>query len=59
MTQPTHTEHPMGPEYAMHTLRSENFMQSCIDACSDCHQLCLKTAMNYCLNTGGKHSALT
>jgi hypothetical protein len=45
----------MSPEYAMHAMRSENFMQSCVDACSDCHQLCLKTAMNQCLEMGGQH----
>ncbi|TRW91262.1 four-helix bundle copper-binding protein [Candidatus Methylobacter oryzae] len=30
-------------------------MQSCIEDCMNCHQVCLQTAMNYCLNTGGKH----
>ncbi|MFA5017725.1 MAG: four-helix bundle copper-binding protein [Methylobacter sp.] len=40
MKQPTHTEHAM---------------QACIEACSHCHQVCLQTAMNHCLKTGGKH----
>ena len=30
-------------------------MQSCIDACSNCYQICLQTAMTHCLETGGKH----
>ena len=30
-------------------------MQSCIDACTKCYQTCLQTAMNHCLETGGKH----
>ena len=30
-------------------------MQACIDACSHCHQICLQTAMNHCLESGGKH----
>ena len=30
-------------------------MQACIDTCSHCHQTCLQTAMNHCLESGGKH----
>ena len=30
-------------------------MQRCIDACSRCHQTCLREAMNRCLESGGKH----
>ena len=30
-------------------------MQDCIDACTRCHQTCLETAMNECLEKGGKH----
>ncbi|WP_280720928.1 four-helix bundle copper-binding protein [Janthinobacterium sp. CG_23.4] len=30
-------------------------MQSCIDACAQCHQICLKMAMTHCLKMGGKH----
>ena len=30
-------------------------MQPCIDACSDCHAVCLHTAMVHCLDSGGKH----
>jgi len=40
MNKPAHTKHAM---------------QACIEACSRCHQVCLQTAMNHCLNTGGKH----
>lgn len=35
--------------------QSEHAMQACIDTCSSCHQVCLQTAMNYCLKVGGKH----
>lgn len=31
-------------------------MQSCIDACSRCHAICIETAA-YCLSQGGKHAA--
>ena len=34
---------------------TEHAMQACIDACSRCHQVCLQTAMNHCLDSGGKH----
>jgi hypothetical protein len=30
-------------------------MQTCIETCSHCHQVCLQTAMNHCLEVGGKH----
>lgn len=30
-------------------------MQSCIDACTKCYQICLQTAMTHCLETGDKH----
>jgi hypothetical protein len=30
-------------------------LQDCIAACSHCHQVCLQTAMNHCLEAGGKH----
>lgn len=36
-------------------MNTEYDMQSCIEACTHCHQTCLKTAMNHCLETGGKH----
>ncbi|EGW21483.1 hypothetical protein [Methylobacter tundripaludum] len=42
MNKPAHTKHAM---------------QACIEACSRCHQVCLQTAMNYCLNTGGTLSS--
>jgi hypothetical protein len=30
-------------------------MQECIDTCLDCHAVCLREAMNHCLEAGGKH----
>jgi len=30
-------------------------MQDCIDACTNCHQACLQTALRLCLHMGGKH----
>jgi hypothetical protein len=33
----------------------EQAMQACIEACNHCHQVCLQTAMNHCLEAGGKH----
>jgi hypothetical protein len=30
-------------------------MQPCIDACTECHHMCLQTAMTHCLQLGGKH----
>ena len=30
-------------------------MQSCMDACNQCYQTCLHTAMSQCLESGGKH----
>ena len=38
----------------MFTTSSKN-MQSCIDACDQCHRMCLQSAMNHCLEAGGKH----
>lgn len=38
-----------------HSSHTNPTMQACIEACSDCHQVCLQTAMNHCLKTGGKH----
>lgn len=32
-------------------------MRACIDACTACHQVCLSTAMNHCLEMGGEHVA--
>ena len=34
---------------------SSNTMQACIDACDQCHRMCLQSAMNHCLEAGGKH----
>src|SRR6266566_623614 len=30
-------------------------MNRCIEACLSCYRICLGTAMNLCLETGGKH----
>ena len=30
-------------------------MTECIDACLDCHRVCLGLAMTHCLETGGEH----
>jgi len=38
-----------------HSTHTDQAMQACIEACSHCHQVCLQTAMNHCLKTGGKH----
>jgi hypothetical protein len=40
-----------------HTAHTKHPMQACIDACSHCHQVCLQTAMNHCLDAGGDHVA--
>ena len=37
----------------MHHISPET--QSCIDECRRCHSTCLSTAMNHCLETGGRH----
>lgn len=31
-------------------------MNDCIDACTQCHAICLET-INYCLGQGGRHAA--
>jgi hypothetical protein len=36
-----------------HLVRTEQAIQTCVEACSLCHQVCLQTAMTYCLQ-GGK-----
>lgn len=30
-------------------------VSECIDACIHCYRTCLQTAMNHCLETGGRH----
>lgn len=30
-------------------------MQQCIDACLHCYRVCVRTAMNHCLESGGRH----
>lgn len=36
-----------------HTLSPE--IQSCIEVCKQCHDICLQTALTHCLQMGGKH----
>jgi hypothetical protein len=31
-------------------------MKHCIDACLNCYQMCLSTAMGHCLEAGGQHT---
>ncbi len=38
-----------------HLSHSVEAMQACIKACCHCHKVCLQTAMNHCLEAGGKH----
>jgi uncharacterized integral membrane protein len=38
-----------------HPDHKKHGLQSCIEACSHCHQVCLQTALGHCLNTGGIH----
>ena len=35
--------------------KNANPLKSCIDACQRCYDVCLQTAMNHCLETGGEH----
>lgn len=38
-----------------HQSHKDSPMRDAIKACLDCHSMCLQTAMNYCLEKGGKH----
>jgi hypothetical protein len=38
----------------MHKMSSE--MKSCVEACQGCYATCMQTAMQHCLETGGKHT---
>ena len=38
----------------MHQFSAE--MRSCIEACLRCYAMCQGTAMNHCLEAGGKHT---
>jgi hypothetical protein len=42
-------------EQTKSSIGSHSSMQSCIEACSRCAQVCLQTAMNHCLELGGRH----
>ena len=37
------------------TTHAKHVMEVCMTACSRCHQVCLQTGMNHCLEAGGKH----
>ena len=39
------------------THRMSAEMQSCVDECLRCYSVCLGTAMNHCLESGGEHVA--
>jgi hypothetical protein len=41
-------------EMEMHMLSAE--MTRCIETCLKCYSTCLSTAMNHCLEAGGKHT---
>lgn len=43
--RPASNPHRMGP----------SMMRDAIKACLDCHSMCLQTAMNFCLERGGRH----
>lgn len=32
-------------------------MQRCIEACKECHDICLQMALTHCLQAGDKHGA--
>ena len=34
---------------------TDTITHACIDACHHCHHMCVQTAMNHCLDMGGKH----
>jgi hypothetical protein len=38
-----------------HHSRMGSSMQNAIKACLDCHSMCVQTAMNFCLEQGGRH----
>lgn len=38
----------------MHHMNPE--MEQCIQNCLNCHHVCYETALNHCLETGGKHT---
>lgn len=42
-------------EQAKPSTVSFSSMQSCIENCNRCAQVCLQTAMNQCLEMGGRH----
>ncbi len=44
-----------GKPSTSHQHRMASPMQDAIKACLDCHSMCLQTAMNFCLERGGRH----
>jgi hypothetical protein len=41
--------------YTQHNTASER-TAVCIDACENCHRICLAMAMNYCMARGGRYA---
>ena len=42
----------------MMTKSMTNEMQICVNACMECHKMCLET-MTYCMTKGGKYMDIT
>jgi hypothetical protein len=40
----------------MQPIATASAIKNCIEACQRCHQVCLQTAMTYCLQQGGPHA---
>lgn len=38
-----------------HQMTQNPEMQRCIEACKQCHDICLQTALTHCLRMGGQH----
>ena len=39
-----------------HGTDSPQDLEQCIDNCQQCHEICLRTVLTYCLPKGGKHA---
>ena len=55
MNIPAQGEQGLQGMQKMQGMQGMQDMQAYIEACSRCHQVCLQTAMNFCLSQGGKH----
>jgi len=47
----------VGSQKSTHALSQD--MQACIQECLNCYQVCLREAMNHCLEMGGQHTEPT